>query len=122
MKIYIANIPDKTTEEDLKATFKPFGKVDSVETAKGYAYVEMSTKEEGQAAIDGLNGKELKGKALLVSEAKPLNRSQRRGGGSGFNSGKSGFHGAPGSNRGAYGAGKKSGFPGGKVGGSRRGD
>ena len=131
MNIYVANLSNEISEDDLREAFKPFGQVDSASiikdkytgNTKGFAFVEMSSKEEGQAAIDALNGKELKGKTLTVNEARPReNRSSRRGGQQGYD-GNKGYGGtsAPGGNRSGFAGGKKSGFPGGKGGGSRRG-
>ncbi len=88
MKIYVGNMSYDTTEEDLHLACKEFGKVISATIikdkfsgqTKGFAFVEMSSKAEGQAAIDGLNGKELKGRELNVNEARP--RTENFGGGS----------------------------------------
>lgn len=118
MLIYVANLSDEISEEDLNKAFKPFGKVESTSLQNGYAFVELSTPEEGAAAIEGLNGKELKGKSIVVNKA---NRAQRRGSGSGYHGKTKKLPGAPGSNSGAHGN-KQGGFPGGKVSGSRRGD
>jgi len=76
MKIYVGNMSYDTTEEDLHLAFKPFGKAISAAIikdklsgrTKGFAFVEMSSDAEGQAAIAGLNGKELKGRELNVNE------------------------------------------------------
>ena len=96
MKIYVGNLPYEVTEEDLKQVFDPFGSVASVAIikdkfsgqSKGFGFVEMDSKEEAQAAIEGLNGKELKGRALNVNEARP--RAEGRGGRGGYGGGKSG--------------------------------
>ena len=88
MNIYVGNLANEVTEEDLKQAFDAFGKVDSVKIikdkytnrSKGFGFVEMASKTEGQSAIDGLNGKELKGKALNVNEARPRTESRGRGG------------------------------------------
>ena len=89
MKIYVGNLSYEVTEEDLKQSFEQFGQVESVAIitdkftgkSKGFGFVEMASKAEGQSAIDGLNGKELKGRALNVNEARP--RTESRGGGKG---------------------------------------
>lgn len=92
MRIYVGNLPFNVSEEDLRAAFEPFGSVDSVDLVrdkltrepKGFAFVEMSDKAQAQAAIGGLNGKDLAGRALTVNEARPRpagSRGGRRGGG-----------------------------------------
>ncbi|MCP4747901.1 MAG: RNA-binding protein [Desulfobacteraceae bacterium] len=87
MKIYVGNLSYEVTEKDLRLALEQFGQVESATIitdkhsgqSKGFGFVEMASKEEGQAAIDGLNGKDLKGRALNVNEARP--RTERRGGG-----------------------------------------
>jgi RNA recognition motif-containing protein len=89
MKLYVGNLSFNTTTEELEKTFGEVGTVESTniiedrETgrSRGFAFVEMSSSEEGQAAITNLNGKELNGRELLVNEAKP--RENRAGGGGG---------------------------------------
>jgi RNA recognition motif-containing protein len=86
MRIYVGSLSNEVTEEDLRLAFEPFGQVESVTIindrhsgkSKGFGFVEMPTKAEGQSAIEGLNGQELKGKALTVNEARP--RPEGRGG------------------------------------------
>jgi RNA recognition motif-containing protein len=124
MNIYVGNLSNEVTEEDLRHSFEAFGKIESASLikdkdsgqSKGFGFVEMASKEEGQAAIEGLNDTELKGKALAVNEARP--REARRGGkGGGFKGGKSGGYGG---NKGGHGggySGGKGGYGGGKVGG-----
>ena len=88
MNIYVGNLSYETTEEDLKKAFDVYGAVDTVRVikdnysgrSKGFGFVEMPTKSEAQSAIEGLNGKDLKGRSLNVSEARP--RSEGRRGGS----------------------------------------
>ena len=78
MNIYIGNMSFETTEDNLLEAFKAFGEVSTVKIIndnqtgrpKGFAFVEMPTKEEAQAAISGLNGTELNGRTLNVNEAK----------------------------------------------------
>ena len=85
MNIYVGNVPHGTTEEELQEAFQAFGQVASVAIIKdkfsgesrGFAFVEMPSKAEAQSAIAGLNGKEFKGRALTVNEARP--RSEGRG-------------------------------------------
>jgi len=88
MNIYVGNLSPDTTEEELRQEFAAFGKVASVAIIKdkysgrsrGFAFVEMPTVSEGQAAVAGLKGKTLRERTLDVSEARP--RPDRRGGGS----------------------------------------
>jgi RNA recognition motif-containing protein len=87
MNIYVGNLSYEATEEDLQQAFEAFGQVESVKIIKdrysgesrGFGFVEMPAKAEANSAIEGLNGKELKGQRLTVNEARP--RSERRGGG-----------------------------------------
>ncbi|MFC1563787.1 RNA recognition motif domain-containing protein [candidate division KSB1 bacterium] len=91
MNIYVGNLDRQVTEEDLRKAFESFGKVESATIVKdkfsgeprGFGFVEMPAKAEANAAIDGLNGKELKEKTLNVNEARPRNDSRRGGGGRG---------------------------------------
>lgn len=86
MNIYVGNLSPSATEGDLREAFEAFGKVESVKiimdrytgVSRGFGFLEMPTKAEGQEAITGLDGKELKGKTLRVNEARP--RSEDRGG------------------------------------------
>ena len=88
MNIYVGNLSKETSEQGLKEAFEAFGQVSSVAVLKdrytgeprGFGFVEMPEKSEGIAAISGLNGKELNGRAIKVNEAKP--REDRNGGGS----------------------------------------
>ena len=108
MNIYVGNLSNEVTEEDLKQAFETFGEVESVkiikdkytDRSKGFGFVEMASKAEGQSAIDGLNGKELKGKALNVNEARP--RTESRGRGAGYGGGRGG----QGGGRAGYGGGR----------------
>ena len=89
MKIYIGNMSFDTTESQLRTAFESYGEVSSVNIImdrdsgkpKGFGFVEMMTDSEATAAISGLNGKELDGRALNVNEAKPKEQSGNRGGG-----------------------------------------
>ncbi len=91
MNIYVGNISRDLSEDELREAFAAYGQVSSVNIIKdkftgeyrGFAFVEMSVKEEAGAAIGGLNGKELKGKAISVSEAHPRTDDRRGGGGGG---------------------------------------
>ncbi len=112
MKIYVGNLSHEVTEEDIRLAFEPFGQVESVkiikdkytDRSKGFGFVEMASKAEGQAAIDGLNDKELKGKALNVNEARPRTESRGYGGGRG---GRGGGRGGYGGGRGGQGGGRE---------------
>lgn len=103
MKIYVGNIAFNTTEDDLQEAFQQFGTVTSAAVitdrhtgrSKGFGFVEMESDEEAHTAISGLNGQEIGGRRVVVSEARPReegaprpprgDRPQRggRGGGSG---------------------------------------
>jgi len=117
MNIYVGNLSKEVTESDLRSAFEPFGQVESAtiikdkysSQSKGFGFVEMASKDEGQSAIDGLNGTELKGKTLNVNEARP--RTESRGSRGGYGRGRGG----QGGNRGGYGGGR------GGQGGSRGG-
>ncbi|MCK5534560.1 RNA-binding protein [bacterium] len=84
MDIYIGNLPKEITEEDLQKTFEPFGEVEIISIikdkltgkSKGFGFVEMSSRAEGQVAIKSMNGKKLKKRKLIVREV--LNRSGER--------------------------------------------
>ncbi len=88
MKIYVGNLSYNMNEEELRAEFTPFGKVESVSIItdrytgrpKGFAFIEMPEVAEGQAAITALNGKIVKERPLNVSAARP--RTEERGSGS----------------------------------------
>ena len=93
MNIYVGNLSYEVTEEDLRKAFEGFGLVESVKIikdnysgrSKGFGFVEMSNSGDAQSAIDGLNDKELKGRALKVNKARPRSEGRRyegnRGGG-----------------------------------------
>ena len=92
MNIYVGNLSRDFTEADLQEAFTAFGQVSSdyiirdkfSNEPRGFGFVEMPSREEAQAAITGLMGKELKGQSLNVSEARPrTERSGGRGGGGG---------------------------------------
>ena len=98
-KLYEGNLSFDTTTEDLEKMFGEIGTVESTniiedrETgrSRGFGFVEMSSKEEGQNAISTLNGKEIDGRALTVNEAKPReDRAGAGGGGRGGNRGGGG--------------------------------
>ncbi|MEC4673375.1 MAG: RNA-binding protein [Nitrospirota bacterium] len=95
-KIYVGGLPFATTEAELEALFAEHGTVQSARVitdkytgqSRGFAFVEMSTPEEAQTAINALNGTEMGGRTLTVNEAKPMTpRSGGGGGGGGFGGG-----------------------------------
>jgi RNA recognition motif-containing protein len=97
-KLYVGNIAYSLDDQSLAETFKPYGDVKSAQIiedrdtgrSKGFGFVEMSSEAEAQAAIDGLNGHEIDGRALTVNEARPKTDRAPRGGGGG---GRGGFGG-----------------------------
>jgi cold-inducible RNA-binding protein len=115
MNIYVGNLSREVTEDDLRQAFEPFGQITSVNIIKdkfsgqsrGFGFVEMPGRAEAQAAITGLNGKELKGRTLSVNEARP--QSERREGGSGGGGGSRGRRGGGGGRGPGGGGGKRSG-------------
>ena len=116
MRLYVGNLSFQTTSQDLQDYFSQAGTVESANVvedretgrSRGFGFVEMATKEDGENAINMFNGKDLNGRNLTVNEAKP--RENRGGGG-----GRGGFGG--GGNRG--GGGGRGGYGGG--GGGNRG-
>src|SRR2546429_6629384 len=114
MKLYVGNLAFQTSSQELQELFASAGTVESAAVvedrdtgrSRGFGFVEMSTKEEGAAAISQFNGKEVNGRALNVNEAKP--RENRGGGGGrgfGGGGGRGGFGG--GGNGGGGGHGPK---------------
>ena len=106
MNIFVGNLSRDVSEEDLKQAFETFGQVKSAAVIKdkfsgesrGFGFVEMPSKDEAQSALSGLNGKELKGMAIKVNEARPReDRSDGRrrggGGGGGYGGGGGGYGG-----------------------------
>jgi RNA recognition motif-containing protein len=84
MNIYAGNLPYNTTDEDLRKAFAAYGNVASAKViidretgrSKGFGFVEMSSSDEGQKAIQALDGSEFSGRTLKVNEARP--RQDRR--------------------------------------------
>jgi RNA recognition motif-containing protein len=111
MKLYVGNLSFQTSNSDLQELFAQHGTVESASVvedrdtgrSRGFGFVEMASKEEGEAAIQQLNGKEVNGRALTVNEAKP--REDRGGGGRGGFGGGGGNRGGGGGGRGGYGGG-----------------
>ncbi|MEW6015805.1 MAG: RNA-binding protein [Candidatus Zixiibacteriota bacterium] len=89
MNIYVGNLSFETGEDELRQAFEKFGQVANVTILKdkfsgksrGFAFVEMPTQDEAQAAISGLDGKSLGGRNIRVNEARP--QTERTGGGGG---------------------------------------
>lgn len=85
MKIYVGNLSYSTTSDDLRKAFEQYGSVESVEVvmdrntnrSRGFAFAEMSDSEEAKAAIAGMNGKDMDGRPLNVSEARPKRTESR---------------------------------------------
>jgi len=87
MNIYIGNLPYSVTEDDLRDAFGQFGQVDSANIimdkfsgrSKGFGFVDMSSDEEGRAAIEAMNEQDFKGRTIKVNEARPREeRAPRR--------------------------------------------
>jgi RNA recognition motif-containing protein len=91
MKLYVGNLPQQITEDQLKELFAEAGNVASAKIItdrqtglpRGFGFVEMETKAEGQKAISMLNGKDVDGRTLTVNEARPQQKGSFGGGGGG---------------------------------------
>ena len=89
MNIYVGNLSYTVTEDEIQKAFEAFGQVASISIirdkfsnqSKGFGFVEMPVQEEAQAAIEGMHGKELKGRTMNVNEARPRADDRRGGGG-----------------------------------------
>jgi RNA recognition motif-containing protein len=119
MKLYVGNLAFQTSSEDLQQLFAQAGTVQSASViedrdtgrSRGFGFVEMASKEEGESAISQFNGKEFNGRNLTVNEARPReDRGGNRGGGGGGRGGYGGGghrgggnRGGGGGNRGGYG-------------------
>jgi cold-inducible RNA-binding protein len=119
MKLYVGNLAFATTSQDLQELFAQAGTVESASVvedretgrSRGFGFVEMSSKEEADAAIAQFNGKEVNGRSLTVNEAKPRENRAGGGGRGGFGGNRGGGYGG---NRGGGGRG------GGNFGGGNR--
>ncbi len=133
MKLYVGNLSFNTSSYDLEEMFGAIGTVESANVvedretgrSRGFGFVEMSSKEEGERAIEEFNGKEIEGRSLTVNEAKPR-ENRGFGGGGGGGGGRGGYGGGGGGggrggNRGGGGGGNRGGGGGygGGGGGSR---
>ena len=94
-KLYVGNLPFDITEADLRALLAEHGAVNEIAVImdkttgrpRGFAFAEMNSQEAATAAIQALNGKDWKGRALTVNEARPREEGSRGGGGGGYRGG-----------------------------------
>jgi len=113
MKLYVGNLSFQTSSEDLQQLFSQAGTVESASVvedrdtgrSRGFGFVEMATKEEGEKAIEQFNGTDLAGRNLTVNEARPREDRGGRGGGGGGRGGFGGNRGGGGGRGGGYGGG-----------------
>ena len=100
-KLFVGNLSFDATEESLRTLFSEVGTVETAtiivdkmsNRSKGFGFVEMSTEEEAQKAIETLNGKEVDGRALTVNEARPMEERPRRDDRGGSGGSRGGFGG-----------------------------
>src|SRR6185503_7244825 len=114
MNIFVGSLPFQLEEADLRELFEAYGEVSSVKIisdrdtgrSKGFGFIEMPDDESAQKAITGLNGADVKGRSIAVSQAEEKKPNDRRGGGGGYggNRGGGGGYGG-GGNRGGGGGG-----------------
>ena len=116
-KLYVGNLPYTVRDEDLQQSFGEFGSITSAKVmmerdtgrSKGFGFVEMGNDAEAQAAIAGMNGQSLGGRAITVNEARPMEARPPRTGGFGGGGGGGGYGGGGGggdrSGGGGYGGG-----------------
>ena len=117
-KLYVGNLAYSVRDESLQESFGQFGTVTSAKVmmdrdtgrSKGFGFVEMGSDAEAQAAINGMNGQALEGRAIVVNEARPR---EERPGGFGGGGGSRGGYGGGGGGGGGYGGGGGSGGAGG---------
>lgn len=115
MNIYVGNLAYNATDDELRAAFEAFGPVTSVKIvrdrdsgrSRGFAFVEMEDGEGAQNAVAQMNGKDLKGRNLVVNEARPREQGGGGGGGrGGYGGGGRGGSRGGGGGRGGYGGGR----------------
>ncbi|MBK9136937.1 MAG: RNA-binding protein [Betaproteobacteria bacterium] len=124
-KLYVGNLAYSVRDDSLQQAFAQFGTVTSAKVmmdretgrSKGFGFVEMGSDAEAQAAINGMNGQALEGRAIVVNEARP--REDRPGGGGGGYGGGGGRGGYGGGSGGYGGGGGGGGYGGGGGGGGR---
>jgi RNA recognition motif-containing protein len=100
-KLFVGRLPYRTTDDELQELFAAYGEVISAKVitdrdsgqSKGFAFVEMASKEEGEAAVKALDGSEVAGRTIVVNEARPKEDRPRGGGGGGFRSDRGGDNG-----------------------------
>ncbi len=127
MNIFVGSLPFSLEEADLKELFEAYGEVSTVKLisdretgrSKGFGFVEMPDDEAAQKAITGLNGADVKGRSIAVSQAEEKKRDDRRGGGGGYGGNRGGGGGYGGGNRGGGGGYSRDNNRGGGGGGSR---
>ena len=127
-KLYVGNLPYGVRDNDLEQAFGAFGSVTSAKVmmerdtgrSKGFGFVEMGSDAEAQAAVNGMNGQPLGGRAIVVNEARPMEPRPPRSGGFGGGGG-GGYGGGGGRSGGGYGGGgggrSEGGYGGGREGG-----
>ncbi len=94
-KLYVGNLPDSATEQDLSDKFAAYGTVKSVKLitdrdtgrSKGFGFIEMASEAEAQAAIDSLDGTDYEGRPMKVNEARPQEKRSGGGGRGGYGGG-----------------------------------
>ena len=121
MRIYVGNLGYETTEQELREAFEAHGEVQEVSVvrdretgrSRGFAFVEMPTADEANAAISGINSKEMGGRTLTVNEARARQERGSGGGGYGGGGGGGGYGGGGGGGRSGGGGGGGGGRSGG---------
>ncbi|MCI0337888.1 MAG: RNA-binding protein [Acidobacteria bacterium] len=111
VRLYVGNLPFSVTEQDLEDLFSQSGQVESTNIvtdrdtgrSRGFAFVEMDSREAADAAIQALNGYEIDGRSLTVNEARPKESRGSRGGFGGGGGRGFGGGGGGGGGRGGYG-------------------
>lgn len=115
-KLYVGNLAYSVRDDSLQQAFAQFGNVTSAKVmmdretgrSKGFGFVEMGSDAEAQAAINGMNGQPLEGRAIVVNEARP--REERPGGFGGGGGSRGGYGGGGGGGYGGGGGGSRGGY------------
>lgn len=128
MNIFVGNLSREVTEDELRQAFEAHGRVSSAavikdkltQESRGFGFVEMPEQAEAMAAIQALNGAEIKGRPVNVNEARPREERPRRDnfGGGGYGGGGGGYGGGGGGYGGGGGGGRRGGGGGDRRGGS----